>query len=243
MQPFYIGKGSDDSIYYRRAYAKKGRNNYWKKIVAKTDYKVEILLDELTHSNALEKEIEFIKMYGRVDIKTGILCNMTDGGEGCYGVLKTEEHRAKLRGVIGKWMLGKKHSEETKKKMSIRSSNISDETRKKISDKVKGRKHTAESIEKMRIAQIKPPMSEEIKEKVRQSHLNLSQEKRDRQNAGRHSFYIAAFDVNTNHKIGDFESVNKCASYLKISPSTISRYIRGVSKNPLRFCFKVLKKT
>jgi hypothetical protein len=205
MQPFYIGKGSDENGLYKRANTKISRNNYWNKIIEKTNYRVDILLDNLTNFEAFEKEIEFIKIYGRVNIGTGILCNMTDGGEG--------------------------------------SLNIGDETRKKLSLASKGRKHKIESIEKMRIAQIKPPMSKEVKEKLRQSHLNLSQEKRNNQNAGRHSFHISAFDIKTNDKIGDFESVNKCANHLKISASTVSRYIRGVSKNPLKFYFKVTKKT
>ena len=243
MQPFYIGFGSDNSEFYKRAYNKTKRNEYWKRIVEKSGYRVDILVDGLTRSDALEKEIEFIKMYGRVNMNNGILCNLTDGGEGTLGSIRTLEQRTKLKGIMGKWMLGKKHSEETKKKMSIRSSNISEETRKKLSLASKGRKHSFESIQKMRIAQIKTPMTEEVKEKVRQSHLNLSQEKKDRQNAGRHSFYISAFYVKTNEKIGDFKSVNKCAEYLKISASTVSRYINGISKNPLKFYFKVLNKT
>jgi hypothetical protein len=243
MQPFYIGFGSDNSEFYKRAYNKTKRNEYWKRIVEKSGYRVDILVDGLTRSDALEKEIEFIKIYGRVNINTGILCNLTDGGEGGLGSVRTPEQRAKLKGVIGMWMIGKKASEETKRKMSIRSSNISEETRKKLSVTSKGRKHSPESILKMKLVQQKPPMSDAIKQKLRDVHLNLSQEKRDRQNAGRHSFYISAFYVKTNEKIGDFKSVNKCAEYLKISASTVSRYINGISKNPLKFYFKVLNKT
>lgn len=42
--PFYIGIGSD-AYYYRAHYAKK-RNLYWNQIVANTDYKIEILLED-----------------------------------------------------------------------------------------------------------------------------------------------------------------------------------------------------
>ncbi len=152
------------------------------------------------------------------------------------GKKRTPEQRERMRE-------SKKHSEETKRKMSIRSSNISDETRKKLSLASKGRKHSEESIAKMRIAQQKPPMTEEAKQKLRYIHLNLSQEKRDRQNAGRHSFHVSAFNIKTDEKIGDFISINKCAKFLGISPTTINRYLSGKSKTPLSYYFKIIKKT
>ena len=74
--PFYIGIGKDIS----RPYNKKDRSNFWKSITGKTGYIVEILFNNLTKDQAIEKEIEFIALYGRVDLKTGSLCNMTRGG-------------------------------------------------------------------------------------------------------------------------------------------------------------------
>ena len=41
-EPFYIGIGSGG---YRRANSTKGRNKIWYGIVARTDYEVEIVLD------------------------------------------------------------------------------------------------------------------------------------------------------------------------------------------------------
>jgi hypothetical protein len=76
--PFYIGIGKDSN----RPYNKKDRSNFWKSITNKTEYIVEILFEGLTKDQAIDKEIEFIKLYGRVDLKTGCLCNMTSGGEG-----------------------------------------------------------------------------------------------------------------------------------------------------------------
>jgi len=88
-EPFYIGIGEDSSKFinkYRRAYIKSDRNIVWKRITNKTSYKVEILLDDLTWEEACQKEIEFIKLYGRINIKTGILANLTDGGEGLSNI-------------------------------------------------------------------------------------------------------------------------------------------------------------
>lgn len=86
-EPFYIGVGNivkdteKDSIKYKRAYSKVGRNQFWKRIVNKTVYSVEILLISDNKDFILIKEVEFIKLYGRRDKKSGTLCNLTDGGE------------------------------------------------------------------------------------------------------------------------------------------------------------------
>lgn len=85
-EPFYIGIGSDST--YKRANAKyKGdRNKIWYDIVAKSKYEVEILFDDIQWDYACEKEKEFIALYGRKDNNTGILANMTEGGEGVLGL-------------------------------------------------------------------------------------------------------------------------------------------------------------
>ena len=74
---FYIGIGNE-----KRPYTKKSRNKYWHNIVNKTEYRVDILFDDLSWEEACEKETEFIKLYGRKDLGKGTLVNMSDGG-GC----------------------------------------------------------------------------------------------------------------------------------------------------------------
>lgn len=111
-EPFYIGIGSD--FIYKRANSKNGRNIIWNRIVSKSDYEVEIIMDNLTWEEACEKEKEFIKLYGRIDNK-GILCNLTDGGEGSIGVVVSESSRLKKSIKLKNIPL----SEEHKKKISI----------------------------------------------------------------------------------------------------------------------------
>jgi len=60
--------------------------------------------------------------------------------------------------------LGVKHSEETRKKMSEASRNISEETRKKRSVALTGRKHTEQS--KRKISEAKRNISEETRKKI-----------------------------------------------------------------------------
>ena len=125
-EPFYVGIGSDNS--YKRAYSKKGRNTYWQRIVTVSAYAVDIMLEDLTWKQACEKEIEFINLYGRVDLGTGCLVNMTEGGEGLFN--PSEEIRQKLRtpnskesykrGIETKRLNGQlKHTDSWKLKMSL----------------------------------------------------------------------------------------------------------------------------
>jgi hypothetical protein len=99
---FYIGIGKSK----KRAFFKNNRNKHWQNIVNKVDYKVEILHDNISSWElTCTIEIYLIHLYGRKDLGLGTLVNMTDGGEG----LLNSKHN-----------LGKKHSNETKMKMSIK---------------------------------------------------------------------------------------------------------------------------
>jgi predicted GIY-YIG superfamily endonuclease len=128
-EPFYIGIANDKY----RPYRIHGRNNIWKKIVSKSDYEVEILFDDISREEACEKEKEFISLYGRINNSTGILSNLTDGGDGTVGYKYTKiqkENMAKSH----KGMLGLTHNEETISKMKITHTGVSftDERKEKI---------------------------------------------------------------------------------------------------------------
>lgn len=108
---FYIGIGTNKY----RPNNKITRSSFWKNITNKTDYKIEILFDNLLWTEACEVEKYLISYYGRKDTtKTGTLCNMTDGGEGRYNSRHSKETLKKLSDC----RIGKKLSNETKKRMS-----------------------------------------------------------------------------------------------------------------------------
>lgn len=93
---FYIGIGSDSDGKYVRAYSHKQRSTFWKNITKLSKYIVEIVLDNLSWDKACEKEKEFILLYGRKDLNTGTLCNLTNGGEGVFGYKHSQERLDKL---------------------------------------------------------------------------------------------------------------------------------------------------
>jgi hypothetical protein len=161
-EPCYIGIAKEDNGLYRRANAIKiGRNELHQNVVNKTSILVEIVLDDLTWEEACEKEKELIKLYGRKDQETGVLCNLTDGGEGTTNRVYSEQANLdrsnKLKGrVFSKETLAKmkasrnartdsqkgyKRSEETKEKnrQSHLGKIVSIETRQKQSESAKGK--------------------------------------------------------------------------------------------------------
>jgi hypothetical protein len=133
-KPFYHGIFEDPY----RPFEKSRRNSIWDKIVSKTEYEVIILAENLTWEEACQMERELIRRDGRIDMGNGCLANMTDGGDGAVGLIRTEEHCNK----ISKSLTGKIRSEESKDKQSITRTGFkdSDETKIKKSFAKKGKK-------------------------------------------------------------------------------------------------------
>lgn len=106
--PYYIGKGKK-----YRPYSKNRLFNPPPKD------RILVLKRNLTEEEAIRHEIYMIDVFGRKDNGTGILRNLTDGGEGVSGLRHSSESKRKI---------GKKNSEK------VRSKKVRD----KIAESVKG---------------------------------------------------------------------------------------------------------
>ena len=146
--PFYVGKGSNGRIKVHRKEAqaelhklgwKKHKNNVilslWK---ANLDYEEDIVLTGCTEEEAFFYESQIILAYGRIDLGTGCLSNLTNGGEGIKGQIRSEETKRK----ISEFQKGKTLSKETRHKIS--------EANKGTKHPMHGKKHSAETILKMK---------------------------------------------------------------------------------------------
>jgi group I intron endonuclease len=152
---FYVGIGEEE----KRAFNKHHRSPYWKHIVNKVGYSVNIIYKDIDWEDACKIEKLLIEKYGRKDLGLGLLVNMTDGGEGTFGVIVSEESKKKIseanKGNTN--MLGKIHSEETRQKISeatkgntnMLGKTHSEETRQKMSESKKGRIPSEETRQKM----------------------------------------------------------------------------------------------
>ena len=97
-EPFYIGIGTHNILHkrYKRAEVFKHSNIIWQRITEKSKYEIDIIFESNDYEEVKLKEIGFIKIYGRINKKTGCLANLTDGGEGCHGRVLSNETKKKI---------------------------------------------------------------------------------------------------------------------------------------------------
>jgi len=138
---FYVGIGNKKNYGRAFEFRKDKRNQIWWKVYCKTEIDVKIIHDNLSKIESSNKETDLIKKYGRKDLSEGTLTNMTDGGDGIWNCIMSENTKEKMRqSKLGdknpnfgkspskettlkrsKSLTGQKRSEETKKKQSISS--------------------------------------------------------------------------------------------------------------------------
>lgn len=129
--PYYIGKGKNN-----RAWKHQKREKFK---TPKNEQYIVILECNLTECGSLAIERRMIKWYGRKNNGTGILRNLTDGGDGVGGYIRREESNQKQRDK----MLGRKIgplTKEHKKKIgdALRNKPKSEEHKRNTSLGMKG---------------------------------------------------------------------------------------------------------
>ena len=141
--PYYIGKGKGNRIYSTNKRIKPPKDKS----------RIIYLKQNLTEKEAFKHEIYMIGVFGRKDLGTGILHNMTNGGEGSSGCILSEETKIKMseakknpsektRRKMSNAGKGKIFSEEHRRKLSVtgKGKTFSEEHRRKLSEAQKGKK-------------------------------------------------------------------------------------------------------
>jgi len=147
--PYYIGKGQGNRA-YKKVKGEVGKPTDKSRII--------FLKQNLTEEDAFKHEIYMIDVLGRIDLGTGILRNKTDGGEGSTGLRMTDETKQKMSKIHKGKTLSEKH--------------------KQILEKHRVKKHSKQTIEKLKKSKIGNKwnvgrkLSEEHKEKIRKANLS-----------------------------------------------------------------------
>ena len=247
---FYIGIGKE----IKRAYSKNNRSIFWKRIINKYGYTIEIIHQDIDWFYACKLEKFYIKYYGRIDLKTGTLCNLTDGGEGILGYKHSIEHIEKIKlSLIGnKNSLGKKlsleHIEKIRqahignknglgKKLSLEhiekirqvhvGKKLSFEHVEKIKQSLIGKKHSPEHIEKLRQAHIGKKHSTDHIEKLRQAHIGkkMSPESIEKTKQAKLKLILESSNGVFYH------GVTEAAKAFNLNFRTLGDWLRGTSPN------------
>lgn len=103
---FYVGKGRG-----RRAWALKGRSDWWRAIIAKHGYTVEVVAEYASEAHAFEYERCAIACYRGAGFE---LCNLTDGGEGISGLKRD----ARLKAAVSAAQRGRPRTPEFRDRMA-----------------------------------------------------------------------------------------------------------------------------
>lgn len=246
---FYVGIGKTVS----RAKSKKGRNGYWTNYVNKYGFVYNIIYKDLSWDEACKIEIELIKHYGRVDLGTGILLNMTDGGDGNNNFSPEVIQRIseKLKGrFVGELhpCFGKSwgsHTENFKEYMSERMSGENgplfglkgenhpcfglkktEEQCKEISERQKGDKnHMFGKCGKLHFA-YGVPRTDEVKQKISNSKTGIPMEEL----------------VKEKIRIANTGKIHKKETKIKIGEAQIGEKNHMFGKSGDQFSFSKLKK-
>jgi hypothetical protein len=125
--PFYVGKGKGGRLYEHLNSNGDRSGPILKRKIKKMINDGKSIVERIIKNNLTEKEAHKlekseIKKYGRLDNGTGVLCNMTDGGDGFAGREKSKKEREQIRQrmLTNNPFKGKKHTAETKKKIANR---------------------------------------------------------------------------------------------------------------------------
>ena len=161
--PIYVGKGKGNRV-WSHFKAKSHLGNLLRKRQAEGFSTMPMIFTQESEETALAMEQTLIDWYGRADLSKGTLFNLTDGGEGNSGAVRTDDFKTNLSRVNK----NKQFSQETRRKLSEAAKNRkhTQETKDKLSELYKGKSRSLEHCRNISQGQTGRELSIETKEKI-----------------------------------------------------------------------------
>lgn len=212
-QPFYVGKGSGTRMYQhlrescREDTTKRSVHYKILSILQQNGKIVYSKTDWGTEQEAFNEEKRLIALYGRKDLGTGPLCNLTEGGEGVVASAELNERRAAKHRGMKRSDEARQHMREAQlalaeqRRIENNGSAVTEQTRQKMSESRKGKVWSTKAREVRRAK----PTAQAVK----------------------------AFKKETGEEVGTWESMALCAKELLCDQAAIWKILTGFqSKAP-----------
>ena len=172
--PYYVGKGQGN-----RAFQRAGRKGA---STPKDESRIIFLKTGLTEEEAFKHEKYLIAVLGRKDLGTGVLRNLTDGGEGLSNpspetrrkkseIARKRVQSKETREKVSRAHTGRVHTKESRQNMSNAQKGLkrSESHRASISRALKGRQRSEEHCRNISLAKLGTKYSDESRKKISES--------------------------------------------------------------------------
>lgn len=239
-EPFYIGKGCGNrykKTIYDKSPIKKNKISDLKR--REIEIITSLYISDITNDEAIEYEIDMIKSIGRIDNKTGPLCNATDGGDGRIGSVPSLSTIEKIRKSLLALNLKWNHSEHVIEKMRTEQKGIgnnyygfkrTDQWKLEHSIKVSGQNHPmynkSHNIDVLESIKICSNMGKNDIYWEKHRIRSISQNKP-----------VIQYDLD-NNIIAEYCSIKNASYITGYSESKISKSCRKVTKNPKPYIWR-----
>lgn len=193
-EPFYVGVGQKRRVgCHERESRNTKKHSHKLSIIRGDDVVYEIVSWFDQWAEAAAEEMRLIALYGRRDKGTGILTNLTDGGEGAPGVVRSQDQRRHLseiktgvplsyehRAALSEaWMTPARIEGIAKTASKLRGRQHTPEHKAKISAALTGIEKSDDTRKKLSDALVGRTFSPETIEKMREAALNIDPSRRN----------------------------------------------------------------
>lgn len=232
--PIYVGKGVGNRMF---DHLYECTNHLFKRKLEKIHSLglrpiIEKCQDNISDQEAIELEKQLIKRFGRLDLKTGTLCNFTDGGEGSPGRIVSDKTKAL-------WSAQRKGKKQTPAQYEANCNRkVTQEHKDKISKSLQGKKrpaHVNELMLKIHTGRKPSQKTRELWSKQRKGKKQTEQQIKNSTKARMKKFVYKKVKCITNDET--YNSLKEASEKLNLKETAIAAVANGSRKSHKGFVF------